>query len=88
MISVTILIVCVHSPLQDRLNSNSPGEDLDDWDDKDASGMDQGVLDESFFDDIISATGSNMQYQIIGTDESENSSLSLSGVSITLIFVL
>lgn len=42
--SVTILIVCVHSPLQDRLNSNSPGEDLDDWDDKDASGMDQVSL--------------------------------------------
>jgi hypothetical protein len=63
---------------------------LDDWNDKDASGNGYGsdvLLDESFFNDKIPGTDSYVQYEILGTEESEKSSLSQSGEHLSHIFL-
>ncbi|TVU25163.1 hypothetical protein EJB05_27648, partial [Eragrostis curvula] len=68
----------------DKLNNNSPEEDLDDEGDRDAADSgdcDDVLLGESFFANKVPYTDSYLHYEICGTEECENTSLSLSNIS-------
>ncbi|TVU00370.1 hypothetical protein EJB05_54191, partial [Eragrostis curvula] len=80
----SVVLPLIRAYIWDKLNNNSPEEDLDDEGDRDAADSgdcDDVLLGESFFANKVPYTDSYLHYEICGTEECENTSLSLSNIS-------